>query len=805
MQNAVSALEKESAKITKAGRQIGSAGKSLDALGGKMTKAVTLPLVAVAATSVKTAADFEKSIDKIASVMGKKLQPGDIEKLTEKALELGAKMKYSASESADAFTMLAQAGWGTEKMLKNIEGIMYLAGATDTSLANAAEYVASAMAGLGEKSGYTAEIIGNNLATAASSSKTNIDNMGTAFAGIASSVGQMRYSMEDACVILGTLANANIEASEAAMAFNRIVERMSTNKNAVEALQGINVKIYDEVGNARKLIDVFNDLRVAYGRLNTDEEKTRLAKNLGGQYSKKLQAILGSEQSQWDELNKAMSDTTGACETMYKVANDNLTGQLTELSSAIESIQITLGNKMLPYVKIAVKWVQTVSEKIRGLSDEQINSALKWGLLAASIGPVVSILGKTISGIGGMVQMFGGFGSGIATFGRNFSAASAIMKTFKLPSLVGLKNIGPGIAASFRGLKSLNLATALTLPFKGFAGVTKGLFAPLTKLMSLFGTTAKALFTLLGPVGSAVVILAALVAAGILVYKNWDKIKDAAKQLGKTIQKAMEASGFDVAKFKKTVASLGEKAKVIFDKMKATFAEVRVALEPVLKWIGSAFFNGMKVYFAGITGFVSGLLKGAMDTVSGLMDAFGGLLDFISGVFTGDFKKAFNGLKTFFMSWGSAMVALFKTPINGIIGLINSAVDSINSLGLDIPDWVPGIGGKSFHVNLPKIKMLYAGTSSWQGGIAAIHDKGAEIVDLPAGTRVYPHAKSIEMAKEKGRAEAIGVAQAPSIQVSIAKLTDHITVREEADIQKIADRVAGRIVDIIYNKGGFVH
>ena len=71
----------------------------------------------------------------------------------------------------------------------------------------------------------------------------------------------------------------------------------------------------------------------------------------------------------------------------------------------------------------------------------------------------------------------------------------------------------------------------------------------------------------------------------------------------------------------------------------------------------------------------------------------------------------------------------------------------INKLDIKIPDWVPMIGGKGFDLNIPTIPMLYKGTSNWQGGTAVIHDRGGEIVDLPRGSRVYPHDKSIAMAR----------------------------------------------------------
>ena len=115
---------------------------------------------------------------------------------------------------------------------------------------------------------------------------------------------------------------------------------------------------------------------------------------------------------------------------------------------------------------------------------------------------------------------------------------------------------------------------------------------------------------------------------------------------------------------------------------------------------------------------------------------------------------------------------------------INGAIEGINKIGIEIPDWVPKMGGKKFKIDVPKIPMLYKGTTNWAGGPAMIHDKGAEIVDLPRGSRVYPHDKSLQMAKESGN---------KSVKVVVEKLCEQIIVRNDSDIDKIADALARKL------------
>ena len=151
-------------------------------------------------------------------------------------------------------------------------------------------------------------------------------------------------------------------------------------------------------------------------------------------------------------------------------------------------------------------------------------------------------------------------------------------------------------------------------------------------------------------------------------------------------------------------------------------------------------------------GYFSGWLKSTLDIIKGVTKAFSGIVDFISGVFTGNWKKAWQGVKKIFSGIFEALLGIAKRPLNGIIGLVNTVIGGLNKLKIKIPSWVPGkYGGKSFGVNIPKIPALAKGTQNWKGGIAQINEKGGEIVDLPKGAKVWPHDKSIQKAKEEGK------------------------------------------------------
>lgn len=126
---------------------------------------------------------------------------------------------------------------------------------------------------------------------------------------------------------------------------------------------------------------------------------------------------------------------------------------------------------------------------------------------------------------------------------------------------------------------------------------------------------------------------------------------------------------------------------------------------------------------------------------------FTNVIDFIKNVFTGNWSEAWENVVNIFKGIFDNLAIVLKLPLNAVIEMINKAIGGMNKL--KIPDWVPGIGGKG--INIPLIPQLAKGTSSWRGGIVQVHERGGEIMDLPGGTRVYPHDKSVAMARKQGQ------------------------------------------------------
>lgn len=260
-----------------------------------------------------------------------------------------------------------------------------------------------------------------------------------------------------------------------------------------------------------------------------------------------------------------------------------------------------------------------------------------------------------------------------------------------------------------------------------------------------------------GPFGIAA---AAVAATALLIYKNWDRIAPILQKIGDRFVEFWQT-------VKPQLEPFIEFVEKIASYLKETFG-------PVVEEI----FN-----------FAGEFIVGTFDTIGVAIDAlltmFEGIISFLSGVFKTDWESVWNGCKEFVGTAFSGLADMVKVPINAVISIVNGAISKINSIHFTVPEWVLGIGGKGWEgLNIPQIPTLAKGTDNWQGGIVQISERGGEIVDLPSGSRVYPHDESVQIARQEAR---------KNFSVKIAKLADSIVVREETDIDKIAEAIIRKI------------
>ena len=389
--------------------KLASLSSAMGQTGKSMTKFVTLPLAGVGAAMVKTTADFEAGMSQVQAISGATGE--DLKALSDKAKEMGAVTKFSASESAEALKYMAMAGWDTQKMLDGLPGVMNLAAASGEELGIVSDIVTDALTALGmkaEEAGHFADV----LAQASSKSNTNVGMMGETFKYVAPLAGSLGYSCEDVATAIGLMANAGIKGSQAGTALRSVLTRMAKpTKESANAMQALGLEITNADGSMKPLNNVMVQLRQSFSEL-TEEQKASYAAMLGGQEAMSgLLAIVNASDQDFNKLVEQINNADGAAEQMANIMQDNLSGQLTILKSTIEGISISFGEIMLPVIKAIVEGLQSFATWLNNTSETTKKVIAVVATVLAALGPVLLIGSKLISGITKIVPLIKGVGS----------------------------------------------------------------------------------------------------------------------------------------------------------------------------------------------------------------------------------------------------------------------------------------------------------------------------------------------------------------------------------------------------------
>ena len=340
-------------------------------------------LAGVAGYSIKVGSSFEAGMSKVQAVSGASNE--QLQRLSDKAKEMGATTKFSATEAADAMNYMAMAGWKTEDMLNGIDGIMNLAAASGEDLATTSDIVTDALTAFGltaQDSTHFADV----LAAASSNANTNVSMMGETFKYVAPVAGSLGYSAEDCAVAIGLMANSGIKASQSGTALRSMFSRLAKpSKEVKEAMEKLNISLTDSHGNMKSLDTLMGDLRNSFSGLS-ESEKAEMASSLAGQEAMSgLLAIVNASDADFNKLKDAIYGADGASAKMAETMQDNLKGKITITKSTIEGLGI----------KIYEEIEDPMKEAAEGTTDsvEQISSALENGGIDAAVEKTGNIIG----------------------------------------------------------------------------------------------------------------------------------------------------------------------------------------------------------------------------------------------------------------------------------------------------------------------------------------------------------------------------------------------------------------------------
>lgn len=696
--------QKSEPKITSAFKKIGTA---------VLTYFGTKTIINFGKAITDTTASFEDGMLKVQSLTGATSEEYD--KLSQAALNYGSTTAWTSKDVADAMGYMALAGFNTNEILESTSGMLSLASASGEDLATVTDILTDSMTGFGDGADQASRYA-DVLATTQAKSNTTVGDLGEAFTYVSSLAGTYKYSLEDVSAALGDMANAGVKGSMAGTSLSSIITRLGTNTNgARDAVEALGVQFYSQDGTARNLGDVIADLCDATSGMDT-AQKAELASTVAGAEAQKgLLAILNQGSDAYNGLKDQLYNCSGAANSMATNMESGLGGAIRNMSSAWEGFKISLGEKFEKPLGNAIRkgasWlsgtatpavVTFVTDAINNFSTLKSNAQPSVDNLRESFENLQQAFQPVVDAVQPLINKFNEY----VTSGNAVNDASTLVNTaidlfangvdFAAGAVSSLIDFVSGIVEGFQSMEqwcsknstavdllavavgtitaliiaanasqiAMNGAIAISNGLITAASVIQGIQNAATVVWTTVSTAATAATTALGaaftfltsPISLVIIAIGAVIAIGVLLYKNWDTIKEKAGVLG---------------------AKLSEKWNNIKEKTHETFENVK---------------NTM-----------SNAMSTAKDYVFGKLDAIKQKYDENGGGLKGIAAGTMEAIKHYYSIGYDAINTITGGKLDEIKNKITEKMDAAKDKVKDIVDKIKGFF--DFEAKIPKIKM----------------------------------------------------------------------------------------------------
>lgn len=803
-------MEENSRLNRQLGRDVRNVGRGFGSIASTMMPAATA-VSAFGALGTKTFMDFEDTITGAGVKAGATGE--QLERMKETALKLGHDFPITASEAAEAMDRLAAGGFDAEQTMAAMPGIIEASVASGEDMATTSDVITSALNIWNLKSGDVAENtqhVADVVQMAANVSKLGMADFGLAMQYAGAPAAALGVNIEELSTAMAIMSNNGIEASTIGTSLRSTMSRLaSPPKEAAAAIDQLGLHLQNADGSFVGITEAISQMRDAMDGM-TDTQQVGIAKAIAGEDAfSGLLALIKTSPEAYKEVEDSIKNSTGSSHEAYVKMQNTLKGSINAMKSAVESLAISFGSTLAPSVKTAADAIKSIADFLGGLSPATRSVVANIALSVVGFTAFSFAMSKVLKAGGSMVMMYSRIGN-VLKGGREtnlllrysvLGVRSAFIQLSSTASKVmGVLRNGMSIGSWRSALTFLRTSGAAGLSKIGSTAVQAGTkvmmmirsFSMVTMLSGAKNAVlgfGRALLTIgrvgigamFSPVGIAIMAIAG---AAYILYNHWDKVAPFFTSMWNEIQNAFSVAWQAISPALEGVGNAWSRLVNAFNSQGTTLNMLAHIIEFLASILGGVLIAGIIAAADIFTGVFVSAIEIVSSIVSAAIGVFGGLIDFITGVFTGDWSLAWQGVVEIFSSIFGGIKGICSGVLDGIRAAINAVINGINSISVDIPDWVPGVGGKHFGVNIPT---LYTGTSNFSGGPAVINDRfGGEIVDLPSGTRIIPHDQSVQQAYKMGSMSG-GFGGDININISNANFAN--TGDEKREIKRIASEI----------------
>ena len=733
MQTEMQQLESEGGKLTLAqkfeqiGQKVEAAGQKVKAVGDKLqtfgkglTTTVTMPIVGAAAAGVKKFAEVDKTMQLTNKTMGNTADEADM--LNQAMKDAASNSTFGMSDAAQASLNFARAGLSAEEAASALAPAMNLAagegGELDTVSAGLVATI-NGFHGSFDEAGNYADV----FAAACNNSALDVNSLSSAMSIAAPVFSAAGYSVNDAALYMGVMANNGIEADKAANSLKTGIARLvKPSKEGAEMMDQLGISVTNADGSMKDSVQLQNELHDAFGQLSESEQIAAASAIFGKQQMAPWLALINSAPEDVDSLNQSLETCSGTTDEMADAMMSGFGGGMEKLKSTLDVLATTVGERLAPHIQTLADKLQDLADKFNSLTPEQQDKIIKIAGVIAALGPALLILGKVTSGIGTVMTTFGklgGFvgklsslgkaggeaGGGLSKLGdaasKSSSPVSSAGASFGTLAGQALKMIAAAaaiwiIAQAFKVLvdAAIQLASAGGLAI----GVMVGMVAAIAGLMALVSVLGPGL-TAAAPgilaFGAAFLMISGGIALVTLAVTNLVNVVAAnAPALSMLIITTAMAINSTITTIASSIVAI---ITTIAFSINSVITTLALSISTVVTSIGTTVSGVITSISDGITQVIdaiSGGIMGILDSLAGVFDSIGqAALDAGHGfkVLAQAVTDLVNNTSAFDLAATMAGVAAGVKKINKAAEDSGTAASSLKSLGNSFRSFATGI------------------------------------------------------------------------------------------------------------------
>ncbi len=389
-------------KIGQIGSGMADFGSKVSAVGDKITTRVTLPIVAAGTAATASFADVDKTMQLVNKTMGNTTEEAGM--LNDAMSEAAVNSTFGMSDAATAMLNFARAGLSAAEAANALAPAMNLAAGEGGNLETVSAGLVATINGFGDSFDQTTKYA-DIFAATCNNSALDVDSLSQAMSIAAPIFKAAGYTIEDAALYMGVMANAGIDANTAATSLKTGLAKLAKPaEEGAKAMKEYGIEVFNADGTMKDSVKVQKELHDAFAKMTNQEQLAAAAAIFGKNQMSNWLALINTAPEEVDKLSESLTKAAGTTEEMADAMMSGFGGSVEKLKSSTDVLMTSMGGLIAECITPIIEKIQGAVDKLNAMDKEEQQQVVRIVAIVAALGPLLSIGGRIITGIGNILE-----------------------------------------------------------------------------------------------------------------------------------------------------------------------------------------------------------------------------------------------------------------------------------------------------------------------------------------------------------------------------------------------------------------